>query len=159
MRFYECAKDLISSEAKFHALCYKSFVKISYLRNPDGSENCSSNELLSVYDTIFSFYEALIDNPRIVELKEIRKLVTDEATRLGINIPNSRSNNLIRKHSSMFEELHFVSYQDNKMLVYPCTFNMETVVLYNYISYKVNKFFMLKSRRQRMGSCGSKSFT
>ena len=67
--------------------------------------------------------------------------------------------NRIRKHSSMFEELHFVSYQDNKMLVYPCTFNMATVVLGNYVSYKVNKIVMLKSRRQRMGSCGSKGFT
>ena len=58
LHFYECAKDLISSEAKFYALWYKSFVKIGYLRNPGGSENCSSNELLSVYDTIFSFCES-----------------------------------------------------------------------------------------------------
>ena len=127
-----CTKDLISSEAKYHASCYKAFVRILYSSNSEENESSNSNDFRPVYDAIFSFCEELIDNPRIIELNEIRKLMSDEAKRLDINIPDSHGNNLIRKLSSMFEEFQFVSYQHNKVLVYPCTLDMQTVVLDNF---------------------------
>ena len=57
-------------------------------------------------------------NPRVTEFTEIGKLLCDETNKLGIDVPQSHSKNLVRKISSMFEELQFTSYQQNKVLLY-----------------------------------------
>ena len=102
-----CAKDLICSEAKYHASCYKSFVRIQYACDT-GQVLCSSSddhELQPAYNVVYSFCEELILNPRVIEFTEIGKLLCDEANKLGIDVPQSFSKNLVRKISSLFEEL------------------------------------------------------
>ena len=61
-----------------------------------GSENDNS-ELDDVYDTVFEFCSDLIKSPRAVEFKMIRKIMSDEAQKLGIEILQSDHKNLIRK--------------------------------------------------------------
>ena len=76
------------------------------------------HELQSAYDVVYSFREDLMLNPRVTEFTEIGKLLCDETNKLGIDVPQSHSKNLVRKISSMFEELQFTSYQQNKVLLY-----------------------------------------
>ena len=48
-----CAKYLISSEAKYHTSCYKSFVRINYSSNNEGQTlNKTDNPLEPVYDAV-----------------------------------------------------------------------------------------------------------
>ena len=130
-----CAKDLICSEAKYHASCYKAFVRIQYTtgnnREDEGS-NDHDHDLQPAYDAVYSFCEDLIANPRVIEFKEIRKLLSDEADKLGISVPDSHSKNVMRKMSNMFEELQFVSYKHNKVLVYPITLEMQNAIIENF---------------------------
>ena len=60
------------------------------------------------------------------------KLLFDEAEKLGISVPDSHSKNLMRKLSNMFEELQFVSYQHNNVLVYSITLEMQNVIIENF---------------------------
>lgn len=89
-----CAKDLTCSEAKYHASCYKGFVRIQYACDT-GKVQCSStddHELQPAYDVVVcSYCEELILNPRVIEFTEIRKLLCDEADKLGIDVPQSHS--------------------------------------------------------------------
>ena len=56
---------------------------------------------------------------KIVEFKEIRKLMQEEASKRVIQIPQSDYNNLIRKLSNKSKELRFVNQEHNKVLVFP----------------------------------------
>ena len=57
---------------------------------------------------VFEFCSDLIKSPRVVEFNMIRKIMSDEAQKMGIEIPQSDYKNLIRKISNRFEELQFV---------------------------------------------------
>lgn len=59
-------------------------------------------------------------------------MLCEEANELGIDVPQSHTKNLGRKISSMFEELQFISYQQHKVLVYPCTSEMRTIIIDNF---------------------------
>lgn len=128
-----CSKDLISSEAKYHSSCYKSFARIKYADNNSEDELTNDTDFVvqSVYDAVFSFCENLIECPEIVEFKVIRDLFSEKASELGlgVDIQESHKKNLIRKLSNMFPELNFVTYQYNRLLVYPNTLEIENVVL------------------------------
>ena len=58
-----CAKDLICSEAKYHASFYEEFVRIQYTtsntREDEGS-NVYDHDLQPAYDAVCSFCEDLI---------------------------------------------------------------------------------------------------
>ena len=65
-----CAKDLICSQAKYHALCYKRFVRIQCACDTGRVVmimNCSQHMMQSIV-----FCEDLILNPRVIEFTEIR---------------------------------------------------------------------------------------
>ena len=47
--------------------------------------------------------------------------MSDEAQKMGMEIPQSDYKNLIRKISNRFEELQFVRKSPNNVLVYPST--------------------------------------
>ena len=68
-----CAKDLISSEARYHSSCYNAFVRIVYETDAaaKSSTEPSSNNygIEEVYEAVFSFCETLISNPRVLEFK------------------------------------------------------------------------------------------
>ena len=85
-------KDLISSEAKYHASCYKLFVKIIYSDedNENWDEKEDQDEMMDIYDTVYAFCENLLEFPRVIEFKTIRKVMMDEASKLNVNIPESR---------------------------------------------------------------------
>ena len=95
-----CSRDLISSEAKYHDTCYKNFVRVIYQSKESkssGLEN-DNDELDDVFHTVFEFCSDLIKSPRVVEFKMIRKILSDEAQKVGIEIPQSDYKNLIRKN-------------------------------------------------------------
>ena len=110
------------------------------------------SRLADVYDSVHEFCEKLIKSSRIVEFKEIRKLMQDEANKRGIEIPQSDNNNLIRKLSTKFEELRFVHQEHNKVLVFSAALKKEALV-YEYHSLKskldtLNKIKVMTKRMQ-----------
>ena len=64
-----------------------------------------------------NFCSDLIKSPRVVEFKMIRKIMSDEAQKVDIEILQSDYKNLIRKISNRFEELQFVQNSPNNVLV------------------------------------------
>ena len=84
-------------------------------------------------DTLFSgvreFCDELIASPRVEEFKRIRAIVDKKAKELGIKLPPSYHNNLLRKVSSSFKELKFVHKTQSCVLVYPCTLEMDDLVV------------------------------
>ena len=79
------------------------FVRIQYACDT-GQVQCSGSddhELQPAYDVVYSFCEEFILNPRVIEFTEIRKLLCDEANKLGIDVPQSHSKNLVRKISCL----------------------------------------------------------
>ena len=81
---------------------------------------------------MYSFCETLISNPRVLEFKEIRKVLTVEAERLGVEVTQSQYKNLLRMVSNKFKELVFFNYQQNNVLVYPSTLKIESLVIDNF---------------------------
>ena len=66
-----CAINLISSEAKYHSSCYKAFVYIIYETDETASNSTetTANDHDKVYEAVYSFCEALIIEPRVIEFK------------------------------------------------------------------------------------------
>lgn len=85
-----------------------------------------------VYEAVHSFCETLISNPWVLELKEIRRLLADEAERLGVEVTQSQYKNLLRMVSNKFKELVFFNYQQNNVLVYPSILKIESLVIDNF---------------------------
>ena len=67
--------------------------------------------------------------PELVEYKDVKKLFLNKARELGVTISKSDKKNLMRKVSSMFPEINFVTHQYNKMLMYPNTLAIGKTVL------------------------------
>ncbi len=81
----------------------------------------------------FVFCQNIIECPRVIEFQDIRNLMSSEARRLNVNIPESHYKNLLRKMSGKFSnQLNFVYYQHNKVLVYPGSLKVEDLVIQNY---------------------------
>ena len=127
-----CAKDFISSEAKYHGSCYKMFLCVLSKSNKtfvdEDFNNIGGSGLDDVYDSVYEFCEKLTKSSRIVEFKEIRKLMQDKANKQGIEIPQSDYNNLIRKLSNKFKELRLFHQEHNKLLVFPAALTIEDLV-------------------------------
>ena len=85
------AKDLMSSEAKYHSSCYQAFVHIIYETDEtvSNSTETTANDHDEVYETVYSFCEALVSEPRVIEFKEVRNVLSEEADRLGVEITQS----------------------------------------------------------------------
>ena len=105
-----CAKDLISREAKYHGSCYKSFSRVmSKSSQTFVNDSLKDNGGIdSVYETVYQFCQELINSSKVIEFKDIRKIMQEESKIQGIEIPLSDYNNLIRKLSNKFEELRFI---------------------------------------------------
>lgn len=67
--------------------------------------------------------------PKIVEYKDVKKLFLNKATELGVPVSKSNKKNLMRKVSTMFPEINFVTHQYNKMIMYPNTLAIGNTVL------------------------------
>ena len=73
-----CAKDLISSQAKYYSSCYKAFVHNIYETDETASnstETTANDHHDKVYEAVYSFCEALISEPRVIEFKEVRNVL------------------------------------------------------------------------------------
>ena len=85
-----CAKYLISSEAKYHTTCYNGFVRIMHKNDKatESSTETSTNNhgIDEAYEAVYAFCETVISDPRVIEFKEIRKVLADEAERLGVAV-------------------------------------------------------------------------
>jgi hypothetical protein len=141
-----CVKDLISSEAKYHASCYKSFVRIIDTSSTNDCQKESSKAtcpLQPVYEVVYRFCEDLIADPKIIEFKIVKELFLNKACELKVTVPESHAKNLLRKLSNLFPEINFISHQYNKVLMYPNTLFLDKVVL---------DFFELKSELQDLKS-------
>ena len=76
-----CAKDLISSEAKYHASCYKSFVRIIYSNANEGQRSNETDcSLQPVY--VYRLCQDLIAYPDIIEYKVVKELFSNKASEL-----------------------------------------------------------------------------
>ena len=121
-------KGPISSEAKYHASCYKKFVRSCH----DVSENEISESVCNgadpLHEAVESYCRELIRSPRVVEFRSIRKVMSDKAGRLHIEVPPLTYKNLIRKVSADFK----CQQSANDTLVYPCTLTIEGLVIDNY---------------------------
>ena len=80
------------------------------------------------FTTRHSNFVLILLNPHVVEFKMIRKIMSDEAQKMGIEILQSDYKNLIQKISNKFEELKFVQKSPNNVLVYPSTIKIEDLV-------------------------------
>lgn len=67
--------------------------------------------------------------PELVEYKDVKKLFLNKARELGVTVSKSDKKNLMRKVSSMFPEINFITHQYNKMLMYPNTLAIGKTVL------------------------------
>ena len=128
-----CSKDLISSEAKYHASCYKNFVHPCHEVSEIEISEYVCNEADPLYEAVESYCRELIRSPRVVEFRSIRKVMSDKAGSLHIEVPPSTYKNLIRKVSTDFKgQLNFIQQSANNTLVYPCTLTIEDLVIDNY---------------------------
>ena len=127
-------KDLISTEAKYHALCYKLFVKIIYSDedNENADEKEDQDEVMDIYDAVYAFCRNVLEFPRVIEFKTIRKVLMDEASKLNVSILESHYKNLVRKISATFKDFNFVHHQHNKILVCPASLKVEDIVIQNF---------------------------
>jgi len=137
-----CAKDLISSEAKYHASCYKRSVRIIYSNtNESQRSNETDGPLQPVYEAVYSLCEDLIAYPEKIEYKVVKELFLNKASEVGATVSESHKKNLMRKLSNMFPEINFITYQYNKVLMYPNTMAIDKVVL---------DFFELKTKLESL---------
>ena len=128
-----CSKDLISSEAKYHASCYKNFVRPCHDVSEIEISEYVCNEPDPLYEAVESYCRELIRSPRVVEFRSIRKVMSDKAGSLHIEVPPSTYKNLIRKVSTDFKgQLNFIQQSANNTLVYLCTLTIEDLVIDNY---------------------------
>ena len=126
-----CSKDLISIEAKYHASCYKSFVRICYDGTESGTPKSIDNPSDPRFEAVEEFCHELIRSPRVVEFKTIRKVMSDEAEKRGTELSSSSYKNLLRKISTRFKELNFIHQSHNDVLVYPNILKVEDLILQN----------------------------
>lgn len=83
--------------------------------------------------------------PKIVEYKDVKKLFLNKARELGVTVSKSDKKNLMRKVSTMFPEINFVTHQYNKMIMYPNTLAIGNTVL-DFLELKT-KLDLLKGPR------------
>ena len=104
-----------------------------YKATESSTETSTSNHGIDeAYEAVCAFCETVISNPRVTEFKEIRKVLADEAERLGVAVAQSQFKNLLRVVSNKVKELEFINYQQNKVLVYPSNLKIESLVIDNF---------------------------
>ena len=104
-----------------YALHCNAFVRIMHKNDKatESSTETSANNhgVDEAYEAVYAFCETVISNPRVIEFKETRKVLADEAERLRVAVTQSQYKNLLRMISSKFKELEFMNYRHNKVLV------------------------------------------
>ena len=86
-----------------------------------------------LYEAVESYFRELIRSPRGVEFRSIRKVMSDKAGSLHVEVSPLTNKNLIRKVSTDFKgQLNFIQQSANSTLVYPCTLTIEDLVVDNY---------------------------
>ena len=91
------------------------------------------NEADPLYEAVESYCHELIRSLRVVEFRSIRKVTSDKAGSLHIEVSPSTYKNLIRKVSTDFKgQLNFIQQSAKNTLVYPCTLTIEDLVIVNY---------------------------
>ena len=111
--------------------CYKSFVRIIYSNANRGQRSNETDcPLQPVYEAVYRLCEDLIAYPDIIEYKVVKELFLNKASELGVTDSESRKKNLMRKLSTKFPEINFITYQYNKLLMSdPNSLAIEKVVL------------------------------
>ena len=136
-----CAKDLISSEAKYHASCYKNFVRIIYSNANEGQRSNETDcPLQHAYEAVYRLCENFIANPDIIEYKVVKELFLNKASEL-VTVSESHKKNLMRTLSTKFPEIIFIAYQYNKVSMCPNSLTINKVVL---------DFFRLKTELESL---------
>ena len=131
-----CSSDLVAGGVKYHKSCYKLFVRISYQGKspPDeaGRHNEQGKAEELVHKAVYEICEDIIQHPRIVEVSTIREALIDEATKQNVNLTEATKNNLLRNILSQFDNLRSLTYNNNKVLIFPTTLQEEDFVVSNY---------------------------
>ena len=81
------------------------------------------NEADPLYEAVKSYCRELIRSPRVIEFRFIRKVMSDKAGSLHIEVPPSIYKNLVSTHFK--GQLNFVQQSENNTLVYSCTLTLK----------------------------------
>ena len=68
----------------------------------------SKDESNELFESVISYCQQLIACPDVIEFKEIRKVVTEQAIEMKIQLPQSYQHNLLRKVKQTFLSLNFI---------------------------------------------------
>ena len=71
----------------------------------------------SLFDSVFSSCEDLISEPKVIEFREIQKVLPGEANKLGNSVSQSQYKNLLCSLSNKFQEMKFIYYQKLSLLI------------------------------------------
>ena len=130
-----CSSDLIAGGVKYHKSCYKLFLRISYQGEspPDeaGRHNEQGKAEELIHKAVYEICEDIIQHPRIVEVSTLREALINEATKQNINLTEATKKNLLRKILSQFDNLKSLTYNPNKVLIFPTTLQVEDLVVSN----------------------------
>ena len=74
--------------------------------------------LQPAYEAVYRLCENVIANPDIIEYKVVKELFLNKASEL-VTVSESHKENLMRKLSTKFPEISLITYQYNKVLMYP----------------------------------------
>ena len=148
------SKDLMSSEAKYRASCYKIFVKIMYKDEVAGNMPSGQSEedknLEILFEEVNKFCEELIKHPQIIEFENIRKIVDEHAGKLYFQLPPSFHKNLLRKLKSSFPKLKFVQRWQNCVLLYPESLSVDNLVFeYHNLSLDLEALKTVNDEREK----------
>ena len=78
-KFWQCvSKDLISSDAKYHASCDRNYARSCYDVSEIEISEPLRNEADSLYEAIENYCRELTRSPRVVEFRSIRKVMSEK---------------------------------------------------------------------------------
>ena len=121
-----------SSEAKYHATCYKNFVSLGIIysnANKDQRLNKTHCPLQTVFEAVYRFCEDSIAYPNVITYKVVEELFLNKASELGETVSESHKKKIMRKLWTKFPKINFITYQYNKVLMYPNSLVINKVIL------------------------------
>ena len=74
----------------------------------------------------------LFNSSRIVEVSTLREALINEATKQNVNLTEATKKNLLRNILSQCDNFKSLTYNHNRVLIFPTTLQVEDLVVSNY---------------------------
>ena len=78
---------------------------------------------------MYCLCEDLIAYPDIIEYKVVKERFLNKASELGETVSESHKKKIMRKLWTKFPKINFITYQYNKVLMYPNSLAINKVIL------------------------------